>query len=137
MFYDKKEEAMVVESLDGSEMWVEVSGGYSLGDSAGTVYLNHRGADEQETAEAFSPAEAMQLSIELARAAGGAPEPHVWEVYVNILDDRRRSKFFKQISLHATKAGAEQKVEDEKKAWPDDMSDPNFILAARKLRIGA
>lgn len=136
MFYDKEEEMMVVESLDGSKVWVEVSRG-SLGDSAGTIYLNHRGPDEQETAEAFSPAEAMQLSIELARAAGGAPEPHVWEVYLNILDDRGRSKFFQQLSLHATKAGAEQEAETQKKAYPEETSDPNFIVAARKLKIGA
>lgn len=64
-------------------------------------------------------------------------EPHIWEVYVSILDERGRSKFSEQLSLHATEAGAEQEVENQKKAYPVETSDPRFVVAARKLKIGA
>ena len=64
-------------------------------------------------------------------------EPHIWEVYVNILNGRGRSIFSRQLSLHATKEGAEAEVERQKKENPEETSDPNFIVAARKLKIGA
>lgn len=66
-----------------------------------------------------------------------AEEPHIWEVYVNILDGQGSSKFYQQLSLHATKEGAEAEVEKHKEEYPMETSDPNFIVAARKLKIGA
>ena len=86
MFYDEEEEVRVIESLDGSELWTEKSVGYVVGDTEGTVYLNHRDPDQQETAEAFSPVEAMGLAIELMRAAG------VHEAVLGRLEDRLKWK---------------------------------------------
>lgn len=126
--------------MDGKVRLFECEDGFHYVAKSGyLVWLGHWDGSEQDegTATYMSKEVALALAAELKWAAGGDPEPHVWEVYVNIVNDRKQSKFYKQISLHATKAGAEQKVEAEKKAWPEETSDPNFILAARKLRIGA
>ena len=122
MFYDKEEEVQVIESLDGSQVWVEKH--------EGTLYLSSRDPNGQETSEAFAPEEALALARELTWLAGGYPEPHVWAAYASIRTPQGRS-IYHELSLHATKAGAEQEVEKQKR------ENPSFTFGVRRQKIGA
>lgn len=125
--------------MDGKVWLFECEDGFHYVEKSGDlVGLGHWEGSElaQGTSTYMSREAALGLAAELTWAAGGDPEPHIWEVYVTIRNAQGRY-IYEQLSLHATKAGAEQEVENQKKAFPVETADPNFTLAARKLKIGA
>ena len=63
-------------------------------------------------------------------------DPHIWAVYA-VFDTPQGRHIVEQLSLHATKEGAEAEVEIQKKEYPEVACDPNSDIIARKLKIGA